>query len=123
MYAICGTICNRLRHVSVPQSAMKKQLDPPPRQFTLSISLPVQNFLAKNQIRTISQPPCSSDLAPCDFWLFPRLKMDLKGYRFASVEEIRQNATTDLRATPEDDFQRCFQQWLDCWSKCVCAEV
>lgn len=22
----------------------------------------------------------------------------------------------------KEDFQRCFQQWQDCWSKCICAE-
>ena len=27
-------------------------------------------FLAKNNITTIDHPPCSPDLAPCDFYLF-----------------------------------------------------
>jgi hypothetical protein len=30
--------------------------------------------------------------APCDFWLFPRLKTPLKGSRFDSREDIIQNA-------------------------------
>jgi hypothetical protein len=30
----------------------------------------------------VSHPPYSPDLAPCDFALFPKLKMKLKGRRF-----------------------------------------
>jgi hypothetical protein len=33
-------------------------------------------------------PPYSTDLAPCDFWLFPKLKLTMKGKRFASIPEI-----------------------------------
>jgi hypothetical protein len=42
----------------------------------------VQAFLAKHRITQVSQPPYSPDLAPCDFWLFPKLKSPLKGRRF-----------------------------------------
>ena len=38
-------------------------------------------FLAKHHITQVCQPPCSSDLAPCDFWLFPKLKSPFKGRR------------------------------------------
>ena len=34
-------------------------------------------------------PPYSPDLAPCDFFLFPRMKRDLKEKRFQNVEEVR----------------------------------
>jgi hypothetical protein len=65
----------------------------------------VQNFLAKNQIQTITQPPHSPDLTPCDFWLFPRLQMGLKGHRFAPLEENQQKATAGLRVTAEENFR------------------
>jgi len=32
----------------------------------------------------------SPDLAPCDFFLFPRMKRDVKGKRFQNVEEVRE---------------------------------
>jgi len=35
--------------------------------------------LAKHNITLIRQAPYSPDMAPCDFWLFPKLKMPLKG--------------------------------------------
>ena len=39
----------------------------------------VQQFLAKRGTAQLQQPPYSPDLAPCDFFLFPRLKKVLKG--------------------------------------------
>ena len=30
----------------------------------------------------------TNDLAPSDFWLFPTLKMGLKGTRFATMEDV-----------------------------------
>ena len=35
-----------------------------------------------------SPPPHSPDLAPCDFFLFPKMKLQLKGHRFDTTEEI-----------------------------------
>jgi hypothetical protein len=57
-------------------------------------------------------------MAPCDFWLFPKLKRPLKGSHFDSREDIMQNATKELRSLPKA-FQKCFQQWKERWAKCV----
>ena len=40
--------------------------------------------------------PYSPDLAPCDFWLFSKLKSPLKGKRFQTVSEIQENTTGQL---------------------------
>ena len=40
----------------------------------------VQQFLAKHGTAQLQQPPYTPDLAPCDFFLFPRLKKVLKGH-------------------------------------------
>ena len=37
-------------------------------------SLIMTEFLAKHETIVIAQPPCSPDLAPCDIFLFPKLK-------------------------------------------------
>ncbi|UYV72043.1 hypothetical protein LAZ67_9001628 [Cordylochernes scorpioides] len=44
-------------------------------------SLLVRDFLAKNNTQMMPQPPYSPDLAPCDFFLFPKLKRPMKGRR------------------------------------------
>ena len=41
----------------------------------------VWQFLS-NKITVCPHPPYSPDLALCDFWLFPKLKMAMKGKRF-----------------------------------------
>ena len=43
--------------------------------------------------------PYSPDLAPCDFWLFPKLKSPLKGKRFQTASEIQKNTTRQLIET------------------------
>ena len=40
-------------------------------------SILVTDHLTKMSIKTVPHPPYSPDLAPCDFWLFPKLKENL----------------------------------------------
>jgi hypothetical protein len=40
---------------------------------------PHPQFLAKHKMAVIPHPPYSPDLAPCDFFLFPKMKLKLKG--------------------------------------------
>ena len=84
-------------------------------------SLDVQQFFTEKSIPVITQPLYSQDLAPSDFWLFPTLKMGLKGTRFATMEDIKSNAMAELQKIPKEPFCQCFQEWQDQCSKCVCA--
>ena len=59
----------------------------------------LQSVLAKHLITQMTQPRYSSDLVPCNFWLFPKLKSHLKGKRFQTVNEIQENTTGQLLAT------------------------
>ena len=45
-------------------------------------SILVTDYLTKMGIKTVPHPPYSPDLAPCDFWLFPKLKEKLRGCRW-----------------------------------------
>jgi transposase len=71
-------------------------------------ALAVREFLAKKPIMKFYPPPYSPDLAPCDFWLFPKLKTVLKGHRFSDIADIQGHATTILQSIPEEEFQKCF---------------
>jgi len=53
-------------------------------------SLVVRQFLTyvHKNITVIPQCPYSPDLAPWDFFLFPKMKLRLKGRRFDTTEEI-----------------------------------
>jgi transposase len=59
-------------------------------------SLLIREFLSKNETTVVPQPPYSPDLAPADFFLFPKLKSTVKGRRFELIEEIEGNLLTEL---------------------------
>jgi hypothetical protein len=59
----------------------------------------------------VSHPPHSPDLAPCDFALFPKLKMKLKGRRFETVSDIQRESQTVLDSIKENDFHGAFEAW------------
>jgi hypothetical protein len=58
----------------------------------------------------MEHPHYSPDLAPHDFWLFPKTGFALKRRRFQDTESIK-NETTSLKAIPAQEFQKCFQHW------------
>jgi len=70
----------------------------------------------------MDNPPYSPDLAPCDFWLFPKLKNALKGQRFADLSDIQCNVKTLLRGILENNSQDCFWQWHHCRMKCIASQ-
>ena len=59
----------------------------------------------------VRQPPYSPDLAPCDFWLFPKLKRPIRGLRFDKIEEIQSESKKALKKIPEIEFNKCFDNW------------
>jgi len=50
-----------------------------------------RRFLTSNNMSVVPHPPYSPDLAPCDFFLFPKLKMKLKGRRFRWWRKFKQS--------------------------------
>jgi len=63
-----------------------------------------KNFLTKNNVTTLENPPYSSGLAPGDFYLFPPLKSTLKGRRFCDATDIFKNATEELKRLSQNDL-------------------
>jgi len=84
-------------------------------------SLLIRSYLAKHQTSVVPHPPYSPHLAPVDFFLFPKLKTNLKGRRFQTLEEIQENAIRELRAITENTFQEEFQQRKKGWERCVAS--
>ncbi|KYN19489.1 hypothetical protein ALC57_08176 [Trachymyrmex cornetzi] len=82
-------------------------------------ALVLRDHFAKNSTHIVTQPPYSPDLAPCDFWLFPKLKRPLRGHRFDSIEEIQAKSKKALKAIPEIDFNNCFEDWKKRWHKYI----
>ncbi|KAG5347613.1 MOS1T transposase, partial [Acromyrmex charruanus] len=85
-------------------------------------SLLVREFLAKNNTLMMPQPPYSPDLAPCDFFLFPKLKRPMKGRRYATIEEIKTASKEELNKITKNDFLKCFEDWKKRWDKCIISD-
>ena len=73
-------------------------------------------FRSFGQEQHDSGPPYSPDLAPCDFFLFPKLKLRMKGRRLDTIEEIQEESQQVLDTVPKRVFQECFQAWQKCWT-------
>ena len=82
-------------------------------------ALKLREFLAKHSITVLPHPPYSPDLAPCDFFLFPILKIPVKGRRFETIPETNANATKGLKGNKKEGYLNCFRKWKHPWDKCV----
>ena len=68
-------------------------------------------------IKTVPHPPYSPDLAPCDFWLFPKLR----GCRYETIEEMKEAVTKVIEMLTQEDFHGAFQKLLERYNKCIAA--
>jgi len=69
------------------------------------------------------QPPSSPDLAPCHFFLFPKVKLTVKGHNFESTESIQRALTQALNYIPQNASQVRYKEWQHHWKRCVQAQV
>ena len=67
-------------------------------------------------IKTVPPRPYSPDFAPCDFWLFPKLKENLRGCHYETMEELKEAVTKVIDVLTQEDFQKLLE-----WYKCIAA--
>ncbi|GFT07036.1 hypothetical protein TNCV_1415811 [Trichonephila clavipes] len=75
----------------------------------------VKQFLSKKEVVKTEHPPFSPDLNLLELFLFPRLKLALKGKRFDDISDIQRSVTRLLNFTSKEDVLQSFQ---DMYSKC-----
>ena len=80
-------------------------------------SIVVTNYLTKMGIRTVPHPPYTSDVAPCDFSLFPKLR----GCRYETTEEMKEAVTKVINTLTQEDFHGLFEKLLERYNKCIAA--
>ena len=66
-------------------------------------------------IKTVPHPSYSPDLAPCDFWLF----LKLRGCRYERIE-MKEAVTKVIDTLTQEDFDGALQKLLE-WYKCIAA--
>jgi histone-lysine N-methyltransferase SETMAR len=69
----------------------------------------------------IPHPPYSPDLAHSELFLFPKMKLKLKGYRFDTIEEIQVVSQIVYNSLPEKDISECINKWRIRWGRCLYA--
>ena len=67
---------------------------------TMHNSIFVTDYLTKVGIKTVPHPPYTPELAPCDFWLFPKLT----GCRYETIEEMKDSVTKVIDTLTQEDF-------------------
>ena len=75
--------------------------------------------LHKLKWNVLTHPPYSPDLAPCDFYLFGRLKSDLQGMRFVDNDAVMQTVREWIRRQPQDFFEKGIRMLPERWKNCV----
>ena len=60
-------------------------------------------------IKTVPHLPYSPDLAPCDFWLFPKLR----GCHYKTIEEMKETVMKVIDRLTQEDFHGAFQKLLE----------
>ena len=68
-------------------------------------------------INIVPHPPYSRNLAPCDFWLFPKLR----GRRYETIEEMKETVTKVIDTLTQEDFHGAFQKLLERYQKSIAA--
>ena len=80
-------------------------------------SILVTDYLTNMGIKTLPHRPNSPELAPCDFWLFPKLR----GCRYEKIEEMKEAVTKVIDMLTQEDFDGAFQKLLEQYNKCIAA--
>jgi len=66
-------------------------------------------------------PLYSPDLSPPNYFVFPKLKMKLKGLHFADVAEIQEVVTDELKKVQKEEFLATFHNLYDRAIACIYA--
>ncbi len=84
-------------------------------------TLLIRQFLDKKNVTVLHYLPYALELDPADYFLFPRLKIRLKGHWFDDVSAIQKAVTRDLKAIPVSDFAHALDRLADRAQWCVDA--
>jgi len=76
-------------------------------------------WLNDNGVHLMTHPPYSPDLAPCDFFIFNRVKTPLRGIRFGEPQEAVAAFQHQMNQISAPDWAICFQKWFKRMQKCI----
>jgi transposase len=69
----------------------------------------VNEFLTENHVEPYPNPPYSPDLSSCDFFLFSKLKNQLRGIQFDDDNSMLAALEEAIDTLTKEDFNNCFK--------------
>ena len=94
-----------------PEEASTLQIDSvafPPGQCTSPQLHPCHRLFDQDGHQDSSSASLNPDPAPCDFWLFPKLRC----CRYDTIEELKEAVTKVIDTLTQEDWHRAFQKFL-----------
>jgi len=79
----------------------------------------VKKFLANRNVAVLHHPPYSPDLAPANYFLFPKLKFSLKGWHFQTVKKIQCAVTRKFNNISKTAFLEGMKKLKERANKCI----
>ena len=77
-------------------------------------SILVADYLTNMGINTVAHSPYCTDLAPCDFWWFPKLK----GCSYVTIE-MKEAVMKVIDMLTQEDFHGALRKILERYNKCI----
>ena len=68
-------------------------------------------------IKIVPHLPYSPDLAPCDFWLFSKIR----GCRYETIEEMKEAVTKVIDTLTQEDFHGALKMLMEPYNKYIAA--
>jgi histone-lysine N-methyltransferase SETMAR len=79
------------------------------------------NYLEETDIKILAHPPYSPDLAPADFYLFPKVKDGMRGIKYDDPNMAFQTFKSEVEKLTLRDLEHCFEKWFERFDKCIDA--
>lgn len=79
----------------------------------------VISYLEQEKVNILPHPPYSPDLAPCDFFLFPKIKKELKNKKFESVENLAHAVQAITLGIEKEEYHKAFEDWRKRLQLCI----
>lgn len=85
-------------------------------------AVPTFAYIGEHDMEMLPHPPYSPDLAPCDYFIFPRLKNEMHSTCHPNVRALQTAVQKALRKIPAEDFESALMSMPIRWIKCVAAQ-
>jgi hypothetical protein len=98
--------------IGIPKTVIPRILreDLKKRQRPDTFGSKIRHYLTQKQAATLNHRPYSPDLFPPVYFMFPKVKFQLKGARFDTIEEIQEAVTDQLNNIPAEEFSNTMKK-------------